>query len=73
METSKELAERLRELDFSEEEIQYYLRLYAAGQCSCPERLRILMDKRKETLNQIHRLEEQIVSIDTMRHEIRKN
>ncbi len=73
MENLDELAERLRGFDFSEDEVAYYLKLSAAGWCSCPERLRMLMDKRKETLDEIHRLEGQIFSMDTMRHEIRKH
>lgn len=72
MENLDDLAERLREFDFSEDEISYYLKLSAAGRCSCPERLRMLTDKRRETLDEIHRLEEQIAGMDIMRHEIRK-
>lgn len=72
MENLDELAERLREFDFSEDEIAHYLKLSAAGQCSAPERLRMLLDKRRATLDVIHRLEEQIAGMDTMRHEIRK-
>lgn len=36
------------------------------------ERLRMLGDKRKETLEQIHSLEQNIMEMDIMRSEIRK-
>lgn len=73
MEHLDDLTDRLRGFDFSEEEIAHYLKLSAAGQCSCPERLRMLMDKRRAALDKVHRLEGQIAGMDTMRHEIRKH
>lgn len=71
MENLDKLAVQLKEMGFSEKETEYFMKLSAAGDCSCPERLRILGDKRKETLDEIHRLEGQITSMDFMRHEIR--
>lgn len=68
-----ELAAQLQDVGFSEAEIEQYLKLAAAGECSCPVRLRMLMDKRKETLDEIHRLEGHIIGMDTMKHEIRKH
>ena len=72
METEETLRCRLREIGFSEEEIHYYFKLLAAGECSNLERLRMLGDKRKETLEQIHSLEQNIMEMDIMRSEIRK-
>ena len=62
---------KLREIGFTKTETAYYLKLFNAGECSDPERLRILGDKRKAALDEIHRLESKIISMDTMRNDIR--
>mgnify|MGYP005768532897 CR=1 FL=1 len=67
------LRHQLQAIGFSEEEILYYFKLLAAGECSNLERLRMLGDKRKETLEQIHNLEQNVMEMDVMRNEIRKN
>ena len=67
------LRRQLRAIGVSEKEILYYFKLLAAGECSDLERLRMLGDKRKETLDQIHELEQNIMEMDVMRSEIRKN
>ena len=73
METEETLRCRLREIGFSEEEIHYYFKLLAAWRVAFQlERLRMLGDKRKETLEQIHSLEQNIMEMDIMRSEIRK-
>lgn len=73
MESLNKFAAPLREMGFSKEEIAHYLKLTDAGECSCPERLRMLCEKRRKMLDKIHRLEEQIARMDLMMHEIRKN
>ncbi len=62
---------QLQEMGFSKAEAAYYLKLFSAGECSNPERLRILGEKRKAALDEIHRLESAIMSMDTMRNDIR--
>lgn len=66
------LEKQLRDMGFTEDEIQYYRKLTAAGECSTPQRLRMLMDKRKEALAEIHKLEENITDMDRLRQKIRK-
>ena len=56
---------------FSKTETIYYLKLLTAGECSDLERLRMLGDKRKSALEEIHRLESMIISMDTLRNDIR--
>lgn len=73
METEETLKYHLREMGFSEDEIRCYVKLLAAGKCSDLERLRMLGDKRKETLDMIHSLERKIVEMDVMRSEIRNH
>ena len=72
-ETEEMLRYQLLEIGFSEDEVRYYFKLLAAGKCSNLERLRMLGYKRKETLDQIHNLEQNIMKMDVMRSEIRKN
>ena len=67
----EKLAEQLREMGFSKTETIYYLKLLTAGECSDLERLRMLGDKRKSALEEIHRLESMIISMDTLRNDIR--
>lgn len=71
MDNLEKLAGQLQEMGFSKTETAYYLKLLTAGECSDPERLRILGDKRKAALDEIHRLESRIISMDTMRNDIR--
>ena len=71
MDDLEKLEGKLREIGFSKTETAYYLKLFNAGECSDPERLRILGDKRKAALDEIHRLESKIISMDTMRNDIR--
>lgn len=67
MDDLEKLEGKLREIGFSKTETAYYLKLFNAGECSDPERLRILGDKRKAALDEIHRLESKIISMDTVR------
>ena len=71
MDETEKLAGQLQEMGFSKAEAAYYLKLFSAGECSNPERLRILGAKRKTALDEIHRLESAIMSMDTMRNDIR--
>ena len=65
MDETEKMAGQLREMGFSKAEAAYYLKLLSA------ERLRILGAKRKTALDEIHRLESAIMSMDTMRNDIR--
>ena len=71
MDETEKMAGQLREMGFSKPEAAYYLKLLSAGECSNSERLRILGAKRKTALDEIHRLESAIMSMDTMRNDIR--
>ena len=71
MDELDKLAGQLGEKGFSKQETAYYLKLLTAGEGSDPERLRILCEKRTAVLDEIHRLEHRIISMDTLRNEIR--
>ena len=45
MDDLEKLEGKLREIGFTKTETAYYLKLFNAGECSDPERLRILGDK----------------------------
>lgn len=67
----KKLTQQLQELGFLDEEIECYLKLSTAGQCSVTQRLQMLIKKRKETLEKIHQLEKRLISMDIMKKEIK--
>lgn len=73
MDTEEALKQQLLKMGFSDEEVCYYFKLLAAGECSNLERLRMLGDKRKEILDKIHSLEQQVIDMDVMRNEIRNS
>ena len=60
MDDLEKLEGKLREIGFTKTETAYYLKLF-----------NILGDKRKAALDEIHRLESKIISMDTMRNDIR--
>lgn len=61
----------LKELGFSSEETERYMRLYISGKSSAAERLKMLGEKRSSTLNEIHLKEQQLMRMDYMKNEIR--
>lgn len=71
MDDLEKLAGQLQEIGFSQTEAAYYKKLYTAGESSVPQRLKILCEKRRAALDEIHRLESQIIRMDTMRNDIR--
>lgn len=63
----------LHEIGFNEKEIQQYMRLYLAGKETAAERMRILKQKRDQTLDEIHFQEKKLESLDYLRYKIRKS
>ena len=63
----------LHDIGFSKEEIKEYMELCLLGKESESERLKLLNEKRKTTLDAIHFRERQLDRLDYLRYEIQKH
>ena len=62
----------LHDIGFTAEEVETYMRLLLEQPDSDRQRLRMMEEKRKETLDEIHFHERQLQRLDHLRHEIQK-
>ena len=62
----------LHDSGFTAEEVEIYMRLLLEQPDSGRQRLRMMEEKRKETLDEIHFRERQLQRLDYLRHEIQK-
>ena len=62
----------LHDIGFTAEEAETYMRLLLEQPDSGRERLRMMEEKRNETLDEIHFRERQLARLDYLRHEIQK-
>lgn len=62
----------LHDIGFSRDEVETYMRLLLEGNSTENERLRMLNEKRNNTLDEIHFRERQLERMDYLRHEIKK-
>ncbi len=63
----------LHDIGFTTEEVETYMRLLLEQPYSDKKRLRMMEEKRNETLDEIHFHERQLQRLDYLRHEIQKN
>lgn len=62
----------LHDIGFTAEEVENYMRLLLEQPDSDKKRLRMMEEKRKATLDEIHFRERQLQRLDYLRHEIQK-
>ena len=62
----------LHDIGFSNNDIETYMRLMLEGDSSEQERLRMLSDKRSNTLDEIHFRERQLGRLDYLRFKMKK-
>ena len=62
----------LHDIGFTAEEVENYMRLLLEQPDSDRKRLRMMEEKRKATLDEIHFRERQLQRLDYLRHEIQK-
>ena len=62
----------LHDIGFSTEEVETYMRLLLEQRHTESQRLRMLEEKRRAALDEIHFKEHQLQRLDYLRHEIRK-
>ena len=62
----------LHDIGFTAEEVENYMRLLLEQPDSDRQRLRMMEEKRKATLDEIHFRERQLQRLDYLRHEIQK-
>lgn len=62
----------LHDIGFTAEEVETYMRLLLEQPDSDGQRLRMMEEKRKQTLDEIHFHERQLQRLDYLRHEIQK-
>ena len=62
----------LHDIGFTPEEVETYMRLLLEQPDSETKRLRMIEEKRNETLDEIHFHERQLQRLDYLRHEIQK-
>ena len=62
----------LHDIGFTAEEVETYMRLLLEQPDSERQRLRMMEEKRNETLDEIHFHERQLQRLDYLRHEIQK-
>ena len=62
----------LHDIGFTAGEVETYMRLLLEHPDSDRQRLRMMEEKRKETLDEIHFHERQLQRLDYLRHEIQK-
>lgn len=62
----------LHDIGFTNEEVQQYMLLLLKGKSTEKERLKMLKEKRNETLDEIHFKQRQLDRLDYLRFEIEK-
>lgn len=62
----------LHDVGFDKEEVEAYMKLFLAGDCTQAERMRMLDQKRDGTLDEIHFKEKQLGRLDYLRYEMKK-
>lgn len=62
----------LHDIGFTADEVETYMRLLLEQPVSDRQRLRMMEEKRKATLDEIHFRERQLQRLDYLRHEIQK-
>ena len=62
----------LHDIGFTTDEVETYMRLLLEQPDSEAKRLRMMEEKRKKTLDEIHFRERQLQRLDYLRHEIKK-
>ena len=62
----------LRDAGFDNEQIGTYMQLFVQGERTRAERLRMLNEKRRDMLDEIHLCERQLDRLDYLRYEIQK-
>ena len=62
----------LHDIGFNAQEVETYMRLLLEGEHTGAQRMRMLGEKRKNTLDEIHFREKQLDRLDYLRHEIQK-
>ena len=62
----------LHDIGFTAEEVENYMRLLLEQPDSDRQRLRMMEEKQKATLDEIHFRERQLQRLDYLRHEIQK-
>lgn len=62
----------LHDMGFQKEEAEAYMRLLLKGELTRRERMRMLNEKRSQTLAEIHFREKQLEHMDYLRHEMRE-
>ena len=62
----------LHDIGFTAEEVENYMRLLLEQPVSDRQRLRMMEEKQKATLDEIHFRERQLQRLDYLRHEIQK-
>ena len=62
----------LHDVGFSNKDIETYMRLMLEGDSTEQERLRMLTDKRSDTLDEIHLRERQLDRLDYLRFQMKK-
>lgn len=63
----------LHDIGFLTEEVEIYMKLLIEGTETESERMRMLNEKRKKTLDDIHFREKQLDRMDYLRYEMKKN
>ena len=63
----------LHDIGFTAEEVETYMRLSLEGYAADSQRLKMLNQKREQTLDQIHFKEKQMAYLDYLRYQIQKN
>ena len=63
----------LHNSSFEKKEIEQYMRLHLCGEATAVERMRILNQKRKRILDEIHIQERKLEQLDYLRYKIQKN
>ena len=63
----------LHDVGFTAQEVEAYMSLVMEGKDTETQRMRMLSEKRKSTLDEIHFREKQLDRLDYLRYEIRKN
>ncbi|EET60868.1 MAG: MerR family transcriptional regulator [Marvinbryantia sp.] len=62
----------LHNIGFQEKEIEQYMKLYLRGDVTTAERMRILKQKRDQTLDEIHFQEKRLEDLDYLRYKTQK-
>jgi len=62
----------LHDTGFEKQEIEQYMRLYLKGDETAAERMRILKQKRRRTLDEIHFQEKCLENLDYLRYKTQK-